>query len=141
MAIFVSDNKQFDGVSSGSSGATIIAQGTKIKGEINTECRVHIDGEFEGTILSKDSVMVGKSGLLKGEIQSVSVSVSGNLIGNVNANLVEIKPHGRIEGTVSTQEFVIERKGIFMGESKRKNEVSRVDASNLELKKIDKKDK
>ena len=34
MAIFVSDNKQLDGVSSSSGGgATIIAQGTRIKGK------------------------------------------------------------------------------------------------------------
>lgn len=120
MAIFVSDNKQFDGVSS-SGGATIIAQGTRIKGEINTDCRLHIDGEFEGTIHSKDTVMVGKNGIVRGDIESASLIVSGRFIGNITANVLEIKPQGRVEGTAATSEFVIERKGMFIGESKIKS--------------------
>lgn len=120
MAIFVSDNKQSDGVSS-SGGATIIAQGTRIKGEINADCRLHIDGEFEGTIHSKDTVMVGKNGIVRGDIESASLIVSGRFIGNITANVLEIKPQGRVEGTAATSEFVIERKGMFIGESKIKN--------------------
>lgn len=120
MAIFVSDNKQSDGVSS-SGGATIIAQGTRIKGEINADCRLHIDGEFEGTIHSKDTVMVGKNGIVRGDIESASLIVSGRFIGNITANVLEIKPQGRVEGTAATAEFVIERKGMFIGESKIKS--------------------
>ena len=120
MAIFVSDNKQSDGVSS-SGGATIIAQGTRIKGEINADCRLHIDGEFEGTIHSKDTVMVGKNGIVRGDIESASLIVSGRFIGNITANVLEIKPQGRVEGTAATSEFVIERKGMFIGESKIKS--------------------
>lgn len=120
MAIFVSDNKQSDGVSS-SGGATIIAQGTRIKGEINTDCRLHIDGEFEGTIHSKDTVMVGKNGIVRGDIESASLIVSGRFIGNITANMLEIKPQGRVEGIAATSEFVIERKGMFIGESKIKS--------------------
>lgn len=122
MAIFVNDNKQSDGVAQGGNGgATIIAQGTSIKGEINISCRLHIDGNFEGNINSKDVVMIGKNGKVKGEIQSSSLVVSGLFDGNVTSSIVEIKPHGRIEGTVVTGEFVIERKGLFMGESKAKD--------------------
>ena len=120
MAIFVSDNKQSDGVSS-SGGATIIAQGTRIKGEINADCRLHIDGEFEGTIHSKDTVMVGKTGIVRDDIESASLIVSGRFIGNITANVLEIKPQGRVEGTAATSEFVIERKGMFIGESKIKS--------------------
>ena len=120
MAIFVSDNKQSDGVSS-SGGATIIAQGTRIKGEINADCRLHIDGEFEETIHSKDTVMVGKNGIVRGDIESASLIVSGRFIGNITANVLEIKPQGRVEGTAATSEFVIERKGMFIGESKIKS--------------------
>ena len=131
MAIFVSDNKQLDGVSQGSGGATIIAQGTRIKGEINTDCRLHIDGEFEGNIHSKDSVMVGKSGVVRGDVNANALIVSGRFIGNVTSNMIEIKPQGRVEGTVVTSEFVIERKGVFMGESKTKD--SKPNVASLEL--------
>ena len=99
MAIFVSDNKQLDGVSSSSGGgATIIAQGTRIKGEINTDCRLHIDGEFEGNIHAKDVVMVGKSGVVRGDVRANSLIVSGRFIGNVSSNVLEIKPRRRVRG-------------------------------------------
>lgn len=138
MAIFVSDNKQLDGLAS-SGRATIIAQGTKIKGEINTDCRLHIDGEFEGNIYSKDTVMVGKSGLVRGDVQAACLIVSGRFIGQVTSNVLEIKPQGRVEGVVATAEFVIERKGIFMGESKTKDlKASKADIASLELPKKDK---
>ena len=140
MAIFVSDNKQLDGVSSsGGGGATIIAQGTRIKGEINTDCRLHIDGEFEGNIHAKDVVMVGKSGVVRGDVRANSLMVSGRFIGNVSANVLEIKPQGRVEGSVEVTEFVIERKGVFMGESKPKDlKASKADIASLELPKKDK---
>lgn len=138
MAIFASDDKQSDGVSS-KGGATIIAQGTKIKGEINTDCRLHIDGEFEGNIHSKDAIVVGQNGIVRGDIDTVSLIVSGRFIGSVTSNTLEIKPQGRVEGVVSTSEFVIERKGTFVGESKIKNpKASKVDIASLELPKKDK---
>ena len=82
---------------------------------------MHIDGEFEGTIHSKDTVMVGKNGIVRGDIESASLIVSGRFIGNITANVLEIKPQGRVEGTAATSEFVIERKGMFIGESKIKS--------------------
>lgn len=133
MAIFVSDNKQFDGVNS-SGGATIIAQGTRIKGDINTDCRLHIDGEFEGNLQSKDTVMIGKSGVVRGDMQVASLIVSGRFVGNVSAGVLEIKPQGRVEGIVVAGELVIERKGVFMGESKTKDsKATKTDVASLEL--------
>lgn len=138
MAIFANDDKQSDGVSS-KGGATIIAQGTKIKGEINTDCRLHIDGEFEGNIHSKDAIVVGQNGIVRGDIDTVSLIVSGRFIGSVTSNTLEIKHQGRVEGVVSTSEFVIERKGTFVGESKIKNpKASKTDIASLELPKKDK---
>ncbi|PAF51041.1 polymer-forming cytoskeletal protein [Helicobacter sp. 13S00477-4] len=119
MAIFTNDNKQPNGA--GKMGpATIIAQGTKLNGTIHTDCHLHIDGEFEGNIHSKNTVMVGKSGLVSGEIHSQKLIVSGKFEGVVESEVVEILPLGKIDGKIISSELVIERKGIFMGESKTK---------------------
>ena len=67
MAIFTSDDKQSNGIAAQKAGAaTIIAQGTRIKGNITTDCHLHIDGEFEGKIDSKNTVMIGKNGYVNG---------------------------------------------------------------------------
>ncbi|PAF42034.1 polymer-forming cytoskeletal protein [Helicobacter sp. 11S03491-1] len=123
MAIFTNDNKQSNGA--GKMGpATIIAQGTKLKGEIHTDCHLHIDGEFEGNIQSKNIVMVGKSGFVSGEIYAQKLLVSGKFSGTTECDVVEILPMGRIDGKIISSELVIERKGIFMGESKTKQSLN-----------------
>ncbi len=118
MAIFTNDDKQPNGLKPGA--ATIIAQGTKIKGEIETDCHLHIDGDFDGNIRSKSTVLIGKSGLVKGEIYSSKLIVSGKFKGSTESEVVEIAPLGRFEGTITSTELIIEKKGVFVGESKLK---------------------
>lgn len=116
MAFFAGDNKQSNGKEAGA--ATIIAANTKFKGEVTTDCHFHTDGEFEGTIRSKNTVMVGKTGMIIGDIFAQKVIISGKVVGNVEAKSVEIMPNGRLEGVIVSDELVIERKGIFLGQSR-----------------------
>lgn len=122
MAIFASDNQQSNGGAVKGGAATIIAQGTKIKGDISTDCHLHIDGELNGVIHSKNTVMVGKTGLLEGEVFANKLIVGGKFHGSTESDIVEILPGGRFEGTLSASELVIEKKGIFIGESKSKDQ-------------------
>lgn len=119
MAIFTSDDKQSNGVAAQKAGAaTIIAQGTRIKGNITTDCHLHIDGEFEGKIDSKNTVMIGKNGQVDGEVYANKLVVSGRLKGLTESDTVEISSQGRFEGVITSTELVIEKKGVFIGESK-----------------------
>ncbi|BDQ29221.1 bactofilin family protein [Helicobacter ailurogastricus] len=118
MAIFANDHKQ---PTNGS--ATIIAQGTKFKGEINLDCHLHIDGEFEGTIRSKSTVVIGKNGVVMGDIFAVKLVVSGKFNGNTEVDTIEIMPLGYVDGKIVSSELVIERKGILTGESHPRSDV------------------
>ena len=118
MGFFTTDNKQINGKEQTGGAATIIAINTKFKGEIVTECHFHTDGEFEGTIKSKNTVMVGKTGVIIGDVSAQKVIISGSVKGNVDAKSIEILAGGRLEGAISSDELVIERKGVFLGESK-----------------------
>lgn len=122
MAIFTGDDKQPNGLGQKPGAATIIAQGTKIKGEINTDCHLHIDGELEGSIRSKSTVMIGKSGFVNGEVYANKLIVSGKLKGSTESESVEIASLGRFEGVITSTELVIEKKGVFIGESKIKGQ-------------------
>ncbi|WP_027327167.1 bactofilin family protein [Helicobacter pametensis] len=113
MAVFVGNDKNHDG----SNGATIIAGGTRITGEIHIQCHLHIDGEFDGVIHSSNTVNIGKDGIVRGDVFAEKLVVSGQMIGNVKSKIVEIMPYGKIDGKVSSHELVIERKGILTGES------------------------
>lgn len=117
MAIFANSNQHSDAPVKGGP-TTIIAQGTKVTGQINTTSHLHIDGEFEGEIRSQNVVIIGKSGVVKGSVYAQKLTISGKFIGDTQSDIVEILPRGSLEGKVLTPEFVIERKGIFIGESK-----------------------
>lgn len=64
--------------------------------------------------------MIGKTGLVSGEIYAQKLIVSGKFNGVSECECIEIMPLGRIDGKIISAELVIERKGIFMGESKTK---------------------
>lgn len=97
---------------------TIIAVGTHIKGEILAKSNLHIDGMFEGRILSDSMISIGQGGIATGEIVAQKLIVSGKFNGKVDCQTVEIMPNGRVDGEVSANELVIEREGFFIGESK-----------------------
>ncbi len=62
--------------------------------------------------------MIGKTGVVAGDIFAQKVIISGKVIGNVEAKSIEILANGRLEGTITSDELVIERKGMFLGQSK-----------------------
>lgn len=114
MAIFANNDKS----TSGNSGNTsIIAQGTKIKGDVYSECNLHIDGVLEGNVVAKTNVAIGKSGNVNGSIEAEHLVISGKLMGNCTCNVVEILPQGRIDGSIIAKELIIEKGGEFVGQS------------------------
>jgi len=99
------------------SNTTIITAGAKINGEIELSCNLYIDGELEGSIISKKEVNIGKNGHVKGNIITQRLVVQGNVEGSVNADIVEIKAAGHVSGEITSSELVIESKGVFEGSS------------------------
>ena len=84
---------------------------------MNLSCNLYVDGEFDGVINSKKEVNIGKNGHVKGDIITQRLVVQGHIEGSVNAERVEIKAQGRVNGTIESTELVIESKGVFEGNS------------------------
>ncbi|NLN12826.1 MAG: polymer-forming cytoskeletal protein [Arcobacter skirrowii] len=116
MAFFNNSDKQLTS-SRADSSTTIITSGTKITGDIRLSCNLYIDGFFEGNIYSQKEINIGVNGQVKGEINAHRVVVQGLAEGMINATKVDIKPEGKVKGTVESEEFIIEAKGIFEGNS------------------------
>jgi len=113
------------------SGTTTIAQGTSIIGEIKVNGKLHIDGNVDGKIEIDDSLSIGKTGNVKGEIYASKITVAGKFEGSLEGDILEILSDGKVIGKIVTKDLIIEQKGIFIGESLRKNESDK----NQELKK------
>jgi cytoskeletal protein CcmA (bactofilin family) len=116
MAIFNNGNVA-DKIDKTDSNTAIITAGAKIKGEITLTCNLYIDGELEGVINSSKEVNVGKNGRVKGDIRTKRLVVQGSVEGSIDADRVEIKAAGHVNGEISSVELIIESKGIFEGNS------------------------
>lgn len=116
MAIFCKSNK-----SAGDPlNTTIISGSTKIRGQIQGECMVHMDGKFSGPIHSKSIVSVGKSGFIEGDVTAKKLIVIGRFSGTADCEEIQILAGGEIIGQITCKILIIERGGFFHGQNKHK---------------------
>ncbi len=97
----------------------IISLGTKVTGEIESDGDVRIDGSLSGKISAKGKVVIGKDGVVDGEIHCKSIDISGK----VNATIVVkeltiFKTSAVFTGDVTTSKISIETGARFTGNCK-----------------------
>ena len=86
-----------------------IAQGTKIKGDVETEGDLRIDGTLEGSIISKGKLVVGSTGEVKGEIKCVNANISGKVQGQmVVAEMLAVTASGLFSGDMTYGKMSVE---------------------------------
>ena len=101
--------------------ALIIGEGATINGTIKENNEIIIQGSVEGDIECKD-LIVGKSGSLKGKIKADSLSVEGNIDGELTVKgLIKIMLSGTVSGKISYGSLQIHEGGKLIGELEYKN--------------------
>jgi cytoskeletal protein CcmA (bactofilin family) len=107
----------------GTSAVTLIAPGTKVKGQVSGSAEVQIDGEVEGDLTVQGLVVVGTGGSMNGPIAAQVVRVVGQVIGNVTASeRVEVGAAGILEGDIAAPRVVIAEGAFFKGKIDMKGE-------------------
>ena len=95
---------------------SILAAGCRFKGEIEVKGTFRIEGEFEGTIRHPDSLVVGKTGHVKGSIYAKSAVIGGRVDGDVTADdKIELQSGSVLEGDIKTRRLVIDEGVVFEG--------------------------
>jgi cytoskeletal protein CcmA (bactofilin family) len=94
----------------------ILGKGSRFEGKLGFDGTVRIDGEFKGDIVSDGKLVVGDNAHIDGNVSVGVAVVSGTLTGTLKAKtLVELKPHARVHGEITTASLVIERGAQFDG--------------------------
>ena len=106
------------------SETTVISLGAKIDGEFDFASMLHLDGEISGVIRSKNVVVIGKTGVLRGELSADKVVVNGIFEGELDADSLEILAGGLVSGNITVRQIAIENGGRFNGNSKIKDETN-----------------
>lgn len=136
MAIFTHSN----GKAVEHANTTIIAAGTRIKGEIESKCKIHVDGEFSGPIHCDSMISIGRSGFVEGDLRAKELVVTGYFSGMAICEKIHILAGGKITGRITSNMLEIERGCIFHGQhtfKKTVGEIKRLIQSESALNKSD----
>lgn len=93
-----------------------LGPGSKFEGKLFFDEIVRLDGTFKGEITSKDTLIVGETADIDGEVEVGTFILSGRFKGNIKAaTRVELRRPAQIEGTVATPVLVIEEGVLLNG--------------------------
>ncbi|MDD4645391.1 MAG: polymer-forming cytoskeletal protein [Bacteroidales bacterium] len=97
----------------------LISAGTQVKGDVETNSGIRIDGSVNGKLDIKGKVVIGASGQIVGDIICQTLEVSGQITGNIHAaELISLKATARVNGEIVTRKLAIEPGAVFTGACK-----------------------
>lgn len=110
----------------------IIGNGTVIKGDIESNGDIRIDGKVSGILKSNGKIVLGQNGTVEGEMHCKQADLSGHVNGKIFVDeLTSLKSTSRIEGELTTKQLFIEIGAIFTGRC----EMGKLDNTKVEAKK------
>jgi cytoskeletal protein CcmA (bactofilin family) len=98
---------------------TVIGASANVRGTIQSDGGVRVDGVFEGLIETAGNVVVGPGARVVADITARNVTVAGAVKGNIDANgRLEILATGAVYGDVTVEVVMIDPGGQFQGVSR-----------------------
>lgn len=101
-----------------SSGAiSIIAPGTKVNGDVETDGTLRVEGTVEGMIRAAKAVVVGKDGVVIGDIMTQDAVIGGRVTGTVVAeSRLELQATCVIDGEIRARRVKLDEGGKVNGQ-------------------------
>ena len=94
----------------------LIGNGTTIKGDIESNGDIRIDGHLIGSVKSNGKISVGQTGVIEGDLVCKQAEVSGVVKGNINPDeLTALKSTSKVEVDLTTKQLLIEVGAQFTG--------------------------
>ena len=95
---------------------TVIGEGLDIEGDVTSDEEVVVQGNLRGKLSSTDAVSIGPRSVVQADISGQSVSIAGQVTGDVSApERVDIQAGGRLVGDVKASRFTIADGASFKG--------------------------
>ena len=98
----------------GNSRRSVLHEGMTIKGEWTSDGIVDFGGTFEGD-LTVDTLVLARSGKIKGNVRARSVTIEGSLEGTISAISVALKTCAQVTADIVAQKLVIESGAMIEG--------------------------
>ena len=95
---------------------SVIAAGTTIIGELNSDGVVKVEGTVMGSVRADRQVLVAKGGRIEGDVYTKEAVVGGEVRGAILADeRVEVQASSIIEGDITTQRILVHEGGEVNG--------------------------
>jgi cytoskeletal protein CcmA (bactofilin family) len=112
MAIFGKDGRAaptpMPSSGGGEGSLSVIAAGLRIVGDVSGSGLLKVDGNVEGSIVGPRQVIIGRGGLVRGNIEATEVILAGTIEGSIySADRVEVQGTALLHGDISTRTIVV----------------------------------
>lgn len=95
---------------------SIIGPGMRVVGDCTTEGTLRIEGTVEGTVKAGKAVVVGKDGVVLGDVNTQDAVIGGRIVGTIIADSrLELQATCTIEGEVRARRIKLEEGGRVNG--------------------------
>jgi cytoskeletal protein CcmA (bactofilin family) len=95
---------------------TVIGRSVVIKGEISGSESLCIEGKVEGAIMLPESgLTIGRNGQVSATVTAREVVVQGKVIGNVDADRLNVRGEGSLTGDVIVHRIMVEEGAFLKG--------------------------
>lgn len=101
----------------------MIVEGSILTGDLTTESNLRIDGGVVGNITSASKVVIGKSGVVKGDLTCREADIEGQITGTLKIEgLLSLRSSAVVNGEISTSNFQVDEGAEFSGNCKMSND-------------------
>ena len=106
MALIISkkNTKKHDKITS----ATIITSCMEVTGNLHGSDTVHIDGKVVGDIIVSNTLVIGKSGMVQGEVKAKNAIINGKLQGSIICETLEVMETGEISKQIQADTMILD---------------------------------
>lgn len=95
---------------------SIIGPGMRVKGDCETDGTLRIEGTVEGTVKAGKAVVIGKDGVVQGDVDTQDAIIGGRVTGAVIAeSRLELQATSVIEGEIRARRIKLDEGGRING--------------------------
>ncbi len=97
-------------------GLSIVGAGMLVRGDLESNGVVKVEGTVEGQVRARSQVLVAKGGAVHGDIETSEAVVGGKVSGSIHAGeRVEVQAGASVDGDITTRRISVAEGGSLNG--------------------------
>ena len=89
-------------------GLSVIASGMGVRGDIDSDGTVKVEGTVNGNVRARNQVLVAKGGVVHGDIEAREAIIGGVVEGAIRSNdRVEVQSGAAVQGDITTKRIAV----------------------------------